>query len=348
MWRILGRRRTFRLCALLLVCRFDLSIGLPTEQPTRFTLSTGDRNLENMAVGAESRFAQGRAFVAMVVVIERVKAGCTEKFGEKFGVKLCAGRERNQAQNGGQVKTNLIQNSRQVKEKSNPEWCTEWWAEWWADYKKNLYPKWWAGETIALDQYGGRIKNNLVQNAGQELLGGIADALRIGTGRLVNSVTLTRNIIADRAESLASESRNNPTIVTIGKSVAFNEGEIQVETTTQYPPVTNTHATARETVRLENETGQSLLEKPFSKPITGVLESFLSPTPLVDGIKEQEKYGNSGDKFIGIGRALVSSFEGFSNFLNAIIDFPRNAAKKTSRGITEALNHVGARLIGLE
>ncbi|CAK9804704.1 hypothetical protein ANTQUA_LOCUS4201 [Anthophora quadrimaculata] len=235
MWRILGRRRrTLGLYILFITCLLDLSVALPVDKPTRFTLSTGDTNLKNIAEEAGSRFAQGR-----------------------------------------------------------------------------------------------------------ELLGSIADALRIGTGRLVNSVTLTRNIIADRAESFASESRNNVATVIIEKSVAL-------DTTTQYPPVTNTHATARETVRLENEAGQSLLEKPFSKPITGILESFLSPTPLVDGIKEQDKYGNSGDKFIGIGRALVSGFEGFSNFLNAIIDFPRNAAKKTSRGITEALNHVGARLIGLE
>ncbi|CAK9819527.1 hypothetical protein ANTPLA_LOCUS10275 [Anthophora plagiata] len=203
MWRILGRRRrrTLGLYILFIACLLDLSIALPADKPTRFTLSTGDTNLKNIAEQTESRFAQGRSF--------------------------------------------------------------------------------------------------------------------------------------------ASESRNNVATVIIEKSVAL-------DTTTQYPPVTNTHATARETARLENETGQSLLEKPFSKPITGILESFLSPTPLVDGIKEQDKYGNSGDKFIGIGRALVSGFEGFSNFLNAIIDFPRNAAKKTSRGITEALNHVGARLIGLE
>ncbi|XP_076394052.1 uncharacterized protein LOC143265480 isoform X2 [Megachile rotundata] len=114
------------------------------------------------------------------------------------------------------------------------------------------------------------------------------------------------------------------------------------------PPVTNTRPNARETVRLENESAQSFFEKPVPRPAAGLLESFLKPTPIVDGIKEQDKYGNTGDKFIGIGRALVNSFEGFSNFLNAIVDFPRNAAKTTSRGLTEALNHVGAKLVGLE
>lgn len=82
----------------------------------------------------------------------------------------------------------------------------------------------------------------------------------------------------------------------------------------------NTRPNARETVRLESETGQALLERPVSKPFMGILEALFRPTPLVDNIQEKEKYGNSGDKFIGIGRALVNSFEGFSNFLNAVVD----------------------------
>ena len=76
----------------------------------------------------------------------------------------------------------------------------------------------------------------------------------------------------------------------------------------------------RETVRLENESGQALFEKKKPNPIGGILENILRPTPIVDGIKEEQKYGNSGDKFIGIGRALVNGFEGLSNFLNALVD----------------------------
>ena len=114
----------------------------------------------------------------------------------------------------------------------------------------------------------------------------------------------------------ASETGNN---VEVQKSVALNYEPISLGTT-QYPPVTNTRPSSRETVRLENETAQSLLEKPVSKPVASILESILGPTPLVDGIKEEEKYGNSGDKFIGIGRTLVNGFETFSNFLNAVVD----------------------------
>ncbi|XP_026671300.1 uncharacterized protein LOC108627316 isoform X2 [Ceratina calcarata] len=181
----------------------------------------------------------------------------------------------------------------------------------------------------------------------REFLGRIADAIRIVAGRLVNSVTLARNIIADRWETAASESRNNVATVVATRSVALNPGEVSLWST-QHPPVTNTHAYARESVRLENEAEQAIAERPISKPFSGFLESFVNPTPLVDGIKEQEKYGNSGDKFIGVGRALVSGYEGLSNFLNAVVDFPRNTFRQKSRELTEALNHVGARLVGLE
>ncbi|XP_046143254.1 uncharacterized protein LOC123988184 isoform X1 [Osmia bicornis bicornis] len=176
----------------------------------------------------------------------------------------------------------------------------------------------------------------------QEFLGHFVDAIRIATGRFVNSITLARNIIADRAEAITSESQNK-----VEKTEPSKPQQRSIELVNQ-PPVINTRPDARETVRLENESAQSFFERPLSKPAAGILESFLQPTPIVDGLKEQEKYGNTGDKFIGIGRALVSSFEGFSNFLNAVVDFPRNAAKKTSRGLTEALNHVGAKLVGLE
>ena len=76
----------------------------------------------------------------------------------------------------------------------------------------------------------------------------------------------------------------------------------------------------RETVRLENESEQAILEKKKTNPISSLLESITKPKPIVDNIREEEKYGNNGDKFIGVGRALVNGFEGLSNFLNAIVD----------------------------
>lgn len=71
------------------------------------------------------------------------------------------------------------------------------------------------------------------------------------------------------------------------------------------------------------------------------------PQPIVDTIQEHEKYGNSGDKFYPIGRAIVNTYEGFSNLLNRILDAPLELAKKASRGLTGTLNSVGGKLVGL-
>lgn len=71
------------------------------------------------------------------------------------------------------------------------------------------------------------------------------------------------------------------------------------------------------------------------------------PLPIVDTIQEHEKYGNSGDKFYPIGRAIVSTYEGFSNLLNRLLDAPLELAKKASRGLTGTLNSVGGKIVGL-
>lgn len=84
-------------------------------------------------------------------------------------------------------------------------------------------------------------------------------------------------------------------------------------------PFMNSHRT-RESAKLEYESAQGILEKPKENPLRGFFEQFSRPTPIVDGIREEQKYGNNGDKFIGIGRALVNGFEGLSNFVNVVID----------------------------
>lgn len=50
------------------------------------------------------------------------------------------------------------------------------------------------------------------------------------------------------------------------------------------------------------------------------LAKFISAEPIVDNIREEDKYGNSGDKFLPIGKFLVDGFEAFSNLLNKFID----------------------------
>lgn len=113
-------------------------------------------------------------------------------------------------------------------------------------------------------------------------------------------------------------------------------------------PSTFTAMKTRETVHLENQADQSLTEKTVYAPFSEFLAKIFMPTPLVDRIKEEEKYGNTGDKFLGIGRALVNGYESFSNLLNTAVTLPSNVKKNTANRITDSLNQIGARIVGLQ
>nr|XP_033337394.1 uncharacterized protein LOC117226794 isoform X2 [Megalopta genalis] len=151
----------------------------------------------------------------------------------------------------------------------------------------------------------------------------------------------------DQGRTLVSESQNQLTTILATKSNALNDTRRSLNSITN-PPVIETKSNSPDTVTLYTDGGQGILERPITKPFMGMLEAIFRPKALVDNIKEHEKYGNTGDRFIGIGRALVNGLEGFSNFVNSVIELPKTAVRKTSRSLTEVLNHVGARLVGLE
>ncbi|XP_033210773.1 uncharacterized protein LOC117168922 isoform X2 [Belonocnema kinseyi] len=182
---------------------------------------------------------------------------------------------------------------------------------------------------------------------GKEMLGYIADKIRFGRGRLVNAFMLATNIVRETGEDNVSESQNIFQSVKPPKHhQTFQANTLQSYIQNPFPVINS--ARGRESAKLEYESAQSFLEKPKENPLREFLEKLSRPTPIVDGIREEQKYGNNGDKFIGIGRALVNGFEGLSNFVNVVIDLPMKAAKQTSRGLTEALNRVGARIVGLQ
>jgi len=115
-------------------------------------------------------------------------------------------------------------------------------------------------------------------------------------------------------QQINSESRNNlnPLII---KSDKPESRTSVIQSTT---PIVNPQETYF--YRLENETAQSILEKRKPDNIRRLLDSFLTPKPLVDRIKDEEKYGNMGDQFIGIGRIIINGYENFSNFLNNVAE----------------------------
>lgn len=44
------------------------------------------------------------------------------------------------------------------------------------------------------------------------------------------------------------------------------------------------------------------------------------PKPIVDTIQEEDKYGNTGDKFYTAGRAIVAGASGVSNLVNSVLE----------------------------
>ncbi|KAK0096825.1 hypothetical protein PV326_004225 [Microctonus aethiopoides] len=204
---------------------------------------------------------------------------------------------------------------------------------------------------------------------GVELLGQLMDAIRFGTGRIVNFGMMARNEIATRAEEFTSGAANailsliaardarkyiqKTTKNTIEqqqkqkqeqqqqKRSALEITTVPAVQTTSFegiiPPIT------RETVRLESETGQSILEAPKPKILQDLLRNSPTPKPVVDRTKEEDKYGNEG----GAGRGIVKGIDGISNLINNLVDFPGNAFKQFTKNINQALNRVGEKLIGL-
>ncbi|XP_045458601.1 uncharacterized protein LOC123668957 [Melitaea cinxia] len=78
-----------------------------------------------------------------------------------------------------------------------------------------------------------------------------------------------------------------------------------------------------------------------------IVAGIFQPKPIVDTIREEEKYGNEGDKFRDAGRAIVGGAESFSNFFNTLIEVPSKILKSITRAASEKLNNFGGKLVGL-
>ncbi|CAH0578076.1 unnamed protein product [Chrysodeixis includens] len=107
------------------------------------------------------------------------------------------------------------------------------------------------------------------------------------------------------------------------------------------PPVSTLESAVQES---EGYGSQALS---FKENIQNMVAGIFQPKPIVDTITEDEKYGNTGDKFAGAGKALVGGAQSFSNFVNSILEVPGSVFKQIARAATEKLNNFGGKLIGL-
>ncbi|KAL0134423.1 hypothetical protein PUN28_001304 [Cardiocondyla obscurior] len=158
-----------------------------------------------------------------------------------------------------------------------------------------------------------------------------------------NANNVTSSKLED-TQQINNEFRNNLDPLIKSEKSQSRRSILSIPASQSTTPIVLFAPMSRETVRLENETAQAILEK--RKP-DNILSRFLTPKPLVDRIREEEKYGNTG-KYPSFSRAVVNGYENLSNFLNFLVNLPVGIVKQTSRGVTQTLDEVGARLIGLQ
>ncbi|XP_065082737.1 uncharacterized protein LOC135705089 [Ochlerotatus camptorhynchus] len=77
------------------------------------------------------------------------------------------------------------------------------------------------------------------------------------------------------------------------------------------------------------------------------VKGWFDTPPLIDTIRESEKYGNEGDHLYFLTKPLVKVTETVSNTINRAIAAPRKLFQHATKGVSEKLNDFGAKLVGL-
>ncbi|XP_063232031.1 uncharacterized protein LOC134536255 isoform X2 [Bacillus rossius redtenbacheri] len=117
--------------------------------------------------------------------------------------------------------------------------------------------------------------------------------------------------------------------------------------TSPRPPAGLASTKRPERAREELKERGPLEPKPVNK-LQLVLLEYLQPTPLVDGLREEDKYGNDGERFNRIGRTFVDGVGALTSLLRSAVDYPTVVLKGISRRFTQALNSIGSRIVGLQ
>jgi hypothetical protein len=130
---------------------------------------------------------------------------------------------------------------------------------------------------------------------------------------------VTINIFRSLLQKIASGARSNVDNQII-EANRLNQTRRSVPSAQSTTPAISIASETQDRTRLGNESDQGILERPKPDNIRQILDSLLRYTPIVDRIKDEEKYGNIGDRYSGIAKAFINGYENLSNFLNAIVD----------------------------
>uniref|UniRef100_A0A182NI29 Uncharacterized protein n=1 Tax=Anopheles dirus TaxID=7168 RepID=A0A182NI29_9DIPT len=77
------------------------------------------------------------------------------------------------------------------------------------------------------------------------------------------------------------------------------------------------------------------------------VKSFFDAEPIIDNIRESDKYGNTGDQFYFITKPLVETTAKVNMFINSVIAAPKKLLSGFQKQANDKLNDVGAKLVGV-
>ncbi|XP_055626227.1 uncharacterized protein LOC129768532 [Toxorhynchites rutilus septentrionalis] len=77
------------------------------------------------------------------------------------------------------------------------------------------------------------------------------------------------------------------------------------------------------------------------------IKDWFDTEPLIDNIREEDKYGNEGDQFYFFTKPLVKLTETMALITNKIIAAPRDLFKSAKKSISDKVNNIGGSLVGL-
>ncbi|KAJ9586269.1 hypothetical protein L9F63_020089 [Diploptera punctata] len=116
----------------------------------------------------------------------------------------------------------------------------------------------------------------------------------------------------------------------------------------QYPPIPFDDSPEKPLTDSNDKTStHGGYTKPSLKYLQKLLIDALHPKPIVDTIREEEKYGNDGGQLAVVGRGIVAGVENITNFISSAFDIPFETLKGLSRKATETLNNIGGKIVGI-
>lgn len=155
-----------------------------------------------------------------------------------------------------------------------------------------------------------------------------------------------------KIELIAAGQGQSASTVDVTTTVKLTKVDSANNITSSYSsPTPATFVSSSSNIPVVHPGDRTSLESGSSKPalhyFQTLLVDVLQPQPIVDTIREEDKYGNDGDNLRHVGRSFVDGVAKVTNFISSAVDVPYDVLKSITRKATETLNNIGAKIVGI-